>query len=105
MALRWTELYAICWAVALTVVAMGTRDAQRSGYMIPHSSTCIPPMDPPTTHRQRRIPSWSASIAWERTMSRIETTGNDEPWGLPESGCRDAGPVLPWHPPNTLAQT
>ena len=38
-------------------------------------------------------------------MSRIVTTGNREPYGRPSSGCGDAGPVEPWQPPSTLAQT
>ena len=31
--------------------------------------------------------------------------GKAEPYGLPVSGSIDAGPVDPWHPPSTLAQT
>ncbi len=43
--------------------------------MTPHSSTCMPPKEPPTTASQRGMPRWSATAAWLRTMSRIDTTG------------------------------
>ena len=44
---------AICCAVACVHVAIGTIERTRSGYMIAHSSTCIPPIEPPIT----RVPA------------------------------------------------
>ncbi len=38
-------------------------------------------------------------------MSRIVTNGNRMPYGRPVSGFVDDGPVEPWQPPRTLAQT
>ena len=81
------------------------RTRTRSGYITAHSSTCIPPIEPPTTLCQRRMPRWSASAAWVRTQSRTDTTGKRLPHGSPSSGCGLAGPVVPWQPPSTLAQT
>jgi len=63
--------------------------------MIAHSSTCIPPIDPPTTACQVRTPRWSASRACARTMSRIVMTGNADPYGLSDPAGADAGPVDP----------
>ena len=51
------------------------------------------------------MPRWSATAAWVRTMSRIVTTGKREAHGRPSSGWGDAGPVVPWQPPRTLAHT
>ena len=65
----------------------------------------MPPIEPPTTDNQRFTPRWSASAAWVRTVSRIDTAGNRAPYGVPVAGSFDAGPVVPWHPPRTLAQT
>ena len=72
---------------------------------MPHSSTCMPPIEPPSTESQRSIPRWSARRACARTMSRMVMTGNVEPYGRPVAGSDDAGPVEPWQPPSTLAQT
>ena len=63
----------------------------------------MPPIDPPTTAAQRRIPSRSASAASIPTWSRIVTVGKREPYGRP-SAAVDAGPVVPWQPPSTLGQ-
>ena len=90
---RPVDHHAICCALAARAVAIGTIDATRSGYITAHSSTCIPPIEPPTTLCQRRMPRWSASAAWLRTQSRTDTTGNRLPHGLPSSGCGLAGPV------------
>ena len=70
------EPHAICCALASAHVAIGTMAPTRSGNMIPHSSTCIPPIDPPTTACHLFTPSASASDACARTMSRMVTTGN-----------------------------
>ena len=105
MTRRPVDHHAICCALAASAVAMGTIDATRSGYITAHSSTCIPPIEPPITLCQRRIPRWSASAAWLRTQSRTDTTGKRLPHGSPSSGCGLAGPVVPWQPPSTLAHT
>ena len=86
-------------------VAIGMIERTRCGYMIAHSSTCIPPIEPPTTACQQSTPRWSASLAWARTMSRMVSTGKREAYGRPSAGCGDAGPVEPWQPPRTLAHT
>ena len=81
----------ICWALAAAAVAIGTRAPTRSGYITPHSSTCIPPIDPPTTSAHRPMPRWSATAAWVRTMSRMVTTGKRDPHGSPVVGVRGGG--------------
>src|SRR5688572_18294977 len=107
MARRPVDHHAICCALAATAVLIATRPRTRSGNITPHSSACMPPIDPPTTASHWRTPSALATATWLRTMSRIDTTGKLEPYGvrvvLP--GCREDGPVLPWQPPSTLAQT
>ena len=47
--------------VAAPAVAMGTSERTRSGNITPHSSTCMPPIDPPTTVSHWSTPRWSAS--------------------------------------------
>ena len=79
MAVRWVLEKPICHGLAAAVVAMATSAPTRSGNITAHSSACMPPIDPPITACQRRMPSASANDAWVRTMSRIDTTGNDEP--------------------------
>ena len=96
---------AICCAVDCMHAAIGTRPRTRSGYITPHSRTCMPPIEPPITVCQAPMPRWSARRAWARTMSRIVMTGKREPYGLPSTGEADAGPVDPWQPPSTLAHT
>ncbi len=58
---------------------MGTSERARSGNITPHSNTCIPPMEPPTTLSHWRTPRSRATAVWLRTMSRTDTTGNDDP--------------------------
>ena len=47
--------HAICCAVACAHVAIGTIDRTRCGNVIAHSSTCMPPIDPPMTECQTAI--------------------------------------------------
>ncbi len=54
---------------------------------------------------QRSMPSSSANEAWVRTMSRMDTTGNVDPYAEPVRGSIVDGPVDPWQPPMTLAHT
>jgi hypothetical protein len=58
---------------------MGTSEHTRSGNITPHSSTCIPPMEPPTTLSHRDTPRSRATAVWVRTMSLTDTTGKAEP--------------------------
>src|SRR4051812_43146043 len=64
----------------------------------------MPPIEPPTTQAHRWMPSASASAASTRTWSPTVTSGKRDPQ-RPPSGPKDHGPVVPWQPPSTLAQT
>ena len=75
-----------------------------SGAMIAHSSTCIAPIEPPTTAATRSIPIAPANASCARTWSRIVRKGKRVPHSTP-SGASDAGPVDPWHPPITFGAT
>ena len=57
------------------------------------------------TENQRSIPSSSARKVCDRVMSRLVIWGNADPYGRPVAGFSEAGPVLPWQPPRTFAQT
>ena len=74
----------------------------RSGYPTAHSSARIPPIEPPRTTGNRSIRRWSANATSAATWSRMVIRGNREPYRRP-SGAGDDGPVVPRHPPNTLA--
>ena len=56
-------------------LAMGTMHWTISGKSSAHSSTCIPPSDPPITDRTRRTPRARQSSPCTRTMSRTVTAG------------------------------
>ena len=51
----------------------------RSGWVIIHSSVRAPPIEPPITAAHRSMPSRSASIRSELTMSRTDTAGKRAP--------------------------
>ena len=85
---------AICSAVASAPTDTTIASATRCGYPTAHSSTRMPPIDPPTTARQRSTPISSASAASRATWSRIVMRGKRDPNGFP-SGASDAGPVVP----------
>ena len=57
-----------------------------------HSSTRMPPIEPPTTAAHRSMPSASASAASTATWSRIVIVGKREPYGVPVAGSIDDGP-------------
>ena len=97
---------AICCAVACIHVAIGAIDRTRCGYMTAHSSTCIPPIDPPTTACQRG----HAERVGEASLGAHHVADRDD--GEPRAvrlaavpGNGDDGPVDPWQPPSTLGQT
>ena len=72
----------------------------RSGKVIPHSSTCMPPIEPPITLSHAGTPRCVASRAWARTMSRMVTTGKrGAVLGCRCAGSIEVGPVEPWQPP------
>ncbi len=77
-----------------------------SGKLAAHSSTCIPPIEPPITANRRRMPSQSMSFFWARTMSRMVMGGKSTPQSSSGvAGSRgESGPVEPMQPPSTLAQ-
>ena len=56
-------------------LAMGTMLRTRSGKSSAHSSTCIPPSEPPITDRTCRTPRARQSSPWTRTMSRTVMAG------------------------------
>ena len=68
--------------------------ATRSGSSTAHSSARMPPIEPPTTHAQRSMPSASASARSTATWSRIVIIGKRGPYGRP-SGAVDAGRSCP----------
>ena len=86
-------------------VAIGTIERTRCGYMIAHSSTCIPPIEPPTTACQRAIAEVVGEAGLGPHHVADRDTGNRDPYGRPSTGCGDAGPVVPWQPPSTLEHT
>ncbi len=57
-------------AEAITIAAR-----TRSGKVADHSSTCMPPIDPPIAASRLCTPRWSSNSAWARTMSRMVMTG------------------------------
>ena len=59
------------------------------------SSATIPPSEPPTTRSSRSTPSASRRRHWARAWSRVETAGNDAPYGRPVAGSTEVGPVVP----------
>ncbi len=82
------------------------RRTPRPGSSAAHSSTCIPPIEPPSTANSRAMPRWSISRFCARTMSRMVTGGKSVPQTVVGRRRRAAlrGPVEPMQPPSTLAQ-
>jgi hypothetical protein len=61
------------------VLASGTSEtseSMNSGWLTPHCSTCIPPIDGPITATTWLMPRWSISFFCDVTMSRIRNFGN-----------------------------
>ncbi|MGY3455607.1 hypothetical protein ACVWW5_001057 [Bradyrhizobium sp. LM3.4] len=84
--------------------AIASAENTRLGYAAVHCSTCMPPIEPPTTANNVSMPSRSISMACARTMSGMVMTGNSRPQTLPVAGLIEAGPVEPMQPPITLEQ-
>ncbi len=105
MAWRPTSLNAIAWALSREVVAMATIRRTRRGNSIAKSRAVMPPIEPPMTACNSEMPRCSSSSFCVFTMSWMVTNGKRRPKGRPVAGSVEAGPVDPWHPPRTLAQT
>jgi len=61
------------------VFASGTSEiseSMKSGWLTPHCSTCIPPIEGPITATTRPMPRCSISFFCDVTMSRIRNLGN-----------------------------
>ena len=80
MARTCSEYKPICSAVAAapTAIDHGPLDPCR---VTPthHSSTRMPPIEPPTTAAHREMPRWSANNASTRTWSRMVMMGKRDP--------------------------
>ena len=61
------------------LVALDTTRRTRSGYINPHSSARMPPIDPPTTAAKDVMPKREANSASATTWSRVVSRGNREP--------------------------
>ena len=86
-------------------VAIGTAANTRGPWRAAHSSTCMPPIEPPITQNSCSMPRWSISATCASTMSPMVITGKSRPHGSPVVGLMLAGPVEPMQPPSTLGQT
>ncbi len=104
MALRPTASNAMLCALRRAVVAIGMAATTLSGYRTAHSSTCMPPMEPPSTARSLRMPRCSTRRFWTLTMSSIVMIGKSRPQGRPVAGLIEDGPVVPLQPPSTFEQ-
>ena len=72
----WKAMFCDEWRAAQ---AIGTAAKTRSGKLAAHCSTCMPPIEPPSTQSSVSMPSRSISIACARTMSRMVMTGRSRP--------------------------
>src|SRR5659263_413604 len=86
IAWRPTSLKAIACVGWRAAVASGTQRWTRSGCETAHSSTCMPPIEPPTAASSFSMPRWSRSLAWALTMSAIVMMGKSVPYGRPVAG-------------------
>ena len=62
---------------AIGVIAM--IECMRSGWLTPHWSACIPPIEAPMTVTSLPTPRWSSSRRCDSTMSRMVKRGNWSP--------------------------
>ena len=84
----------------------GRATRTRSGYMTPHSSTCMPPIEPPTTLSHRSI----AEVVGERGLRAHHVADRDRPGSASRRAGRSPGRSTPdrWSPGSrraTLAHT
>jgi hypothetical protein len=89
MALRCASEIPIAHADWAEPTPMGTIVPTNDEYSTAHSSTCIPPMDPPMTRSRWVTPSWSNTVFWRYTMSRMVISGKATTAGS------EVGPVVP----------
>ncbi|GMA89206.1 hypothetical protein GCM10025868_44560 [Angustibacter aerolatus] len=93
------------WSALAAAVDASTRAlATRSGWVTAHSTTRMPPIEPPTTLAHVPMPRASARRTSASTWSRTVRNGKREPQARP-SGATDDGPVVPWQPPSTFGAT
>ena len=91
-------------ALQRAAVASNNSRSTRWGSSIAHSRARMPPIEPPITACQRKMPKRMASCRSAATRSRMVKAGKRGPQGRP-SGAGLEGPLLPWQPPNTLGQS
>ncbi len=103
IAWRCASLQAICHGEWRPPTAMGTMDRTK-GPFIAHSSTCMPPIEPPMAAATRRTPRLHRRRWCRRTVSRGVTAGNVAPYGRPVAGSSVRGDTVPYGDPITLAQ-
>ena len=60
-------------------VAIGTAENTRSEWLAAHSSTCMPPIEPPMTQNSWSMPRWSMRRTCAFTMSPMVMTGKLRP--------------------------
>ena len=60
-------------------VAIGTAVNTRSVWLAAHSSTCMPPIEPPITQNSWSMPRWSIRRTCASTMSPMVMTGKFRP--------------------------
>ena len=95
----WNAIFcAECFAAAAIIIAEKTL----FGNFVLHSSTCIPPIDPPMTARRDGIFNFSMSIFCALTISAIVMIGNSRLYGFCVFGFTDRGPVVPAHDPRVF---
>ncbi len=79
IAWRPTSLKAIAMVGWRAAVASGTQRCVRSGCEIASSSTCMPPIEPPTAASSLPMPRWSSSSICAFTMSLMVIIGKSVP--------------------------
>ncbi len=104
MASRATALNAMFCADRRDEAAITTAWRRSSGCVSAHSSTCMPPSEPPKAASSRWMPRWWIIARWTVTKSPMSRSGKSSPYAWPVAGSMLDGPVVPWQPPRRLAQ-
>ena len=100
-----SEHSAICSAVA------ARSDGDHDGTLDPvgkpthHSSTRMPPIEPPTTAAHRVDPEVIGQQRFDRDLVANGDDGESRPVALAVRAASEAGPVVPWQPPSTFGHT